>query len=78
MTSEVGSRSPLGDSLHGVQDMAGNVWEFALTSEEFGGEVARGGSLLSNYSVYFQADHTAAPGVGYNYGFRCVGATMID
>ena len=44
---KVGSFSPSGDSVYGVSDMAGNVWEMTSGIWRDGGKVIRGGSFLN-------------------------------
>ena len=76
-TTSVGQFSPDGDSPYGVQDAAGNVWEWTASTWETGDEsrrVLRGGAFYFNrsfarcacrgrYSPYFDWP---------NFGFRIV------
>src|SRR5690606_5906236 len=75
-SSEVGSLSPAGDTLDGVQDMAGNVRELTSSAPGPGSmdRVVRGGGWASNYSIYFQASYRlwSSPASANAYeGFRC-------
>jgi formylglycine-generating enzyme required for sulfatase activity len=66
-TWPVGSTSPMGDSPYGVQDMAGNVWEWVST------RVLRGGSWddLAN-NLRAARRHSFPPQAQNHYlGFRC-------
>ena len=51
-TAEVGSRSPAGDSVDELQDMAGNVWEWTDSwyDADLDDRVLRGGGWNANDS----------------------------
>ena len=72
-TSPVGQFSPAGDSPYGLQDAAGNVWEW--TANEAGrGRVLRGGAF-NNFRVFARCSFRfyLLPGdLNLNYGFRVV------
>jgi formylglycine-generating enzyme required for sulfatase activity len=76
-TAPVGSRSPAGDSADGVQDLAGNVWEWTLTSPPGSStrRVLRGGGWQNAAPDLLSTTyrHDAAPSAVFTfYGFRCV------
>lgn len=76
-TATVGSRSPDGDSLDGVVDMAGNVWEWTASLHTTGSDerVLRGGAWNSyGFEPIFRTSYRNAesPSFGNVYiGFRC-------
>jgi formylglycine-generating enzyme required for sulfatase activity len=71
----VGSFSPSGDSVYGVSDMAGNVWEMTSGIWSYGGKAMRGGSFLNPVGDVRVTTRWAA-GSSDNgavwLGFRCV------
>jgi formylglycine-generating enzyme required for sulfatase activity len=77
-TMPVGSK-PLGDSVSGVSDLSGNVWEWTKT-ESYPGtasarRVIRGGSWHDGSQSYLQASARNYDFPDYRYpiyGFRCV------
>ena len=71
-TMPVGSK-PLGDSVSGVSDLSGNVWEWTQTGDVFR-RVLRGGSWGNVRQSYLRAygRMRGLPGDGGSaYGFRC-------
>ena len=76
-TMPVGSK-PLGDSVSGLSDMSGNVWEWTTTSTG-SNRVVRGGSWWDSLDSDLQASSRydlAAPVTKvYSIGFRCVSDT---
>jgi len=75
-TSPVGSRSPDGDSLDGVQDIGGNVWEWTsnLLEGSSNTRIFRGGSFENPTTYSFRADYFAyntATTRGAGLGVRC-------
>jgi formylglycine-generating enzyme required for sulfatase activity len=77
-TSPVGQFSPGGDSPYGLQDAAGNVWEWTASEVRSGDDsrrVLRGGSFyLNRYSARCASRHrNYLPNYGATSGFRvCV------
>lgn len=74
-TSPVGSY-PKGNSRHGLKDMAGNVWEWTVSTDESTSEyrVCRGGSWFSIIPGYVRASIRCCISPTYRYnilGFRC-------
>jgi hypothetical protein len=79
-TMSVGQYSPRGDSPYGLQDAAGNVWEWTQSEVGSGYRVVRGGSWLSaqldarcTCRVWFDPD-----GSRDYLGFRCVSPVRSD
>lgn len=80
-TAPVGSYSPAGDSPYGVQDMAGNVWEWTFTTymanpyaEDNLPRIIRGGSW-NDHSSYLRTANRgwlAYDKFFLDVGFRCV------
>lgn len=73
--ANVGSFSPMGDSVYGVSDMAGNVWEMTSGIWREGSKAMRGGSFLNpvgdvRVTVRWAADDQDRGAVWL--GFRCV------
>ena len=75
-TMPVGSK-PLGDSVSGVSDLSGNVWEW-ITTPSGNLPVLRGGSWFDDNRSYLQASARLDidPSLrGNRIGFRCVSDT---
>ena len=73
----MGQFSPGGDSPYGLQDAAGNVWEWTASTSEPSDEsrrVLRGGAFLSDRDIARCAfRYWYSPLVGwYDFGFRIV------
>ena len=73
-TSPVGRFSPAGDSPYGLQDAAGNVWEWTDSEYEEVRRVLRGGSFLNHRNLARCAYRFRNfPDLDwYDYGFRVV------
>jgi formylglycine-generating enzyme required for sulfatase activity len=72
---DVGTFSPMGDSVYGVSDMAGNVWEMTSGIWQDGSKAMRGGSFLNpvgdvRVTVRWSAADQDRGAVWL--GFRCV------
>jgi formylglycine-generating enzyme required for sulfatase activity len=74
-TSEVGSKSPTGDSRDGLRDMAGNAWEWTGSWYDYNevSRVGRGGGWVSGDTDLRADDRsTGDPSRSYDFvGFRC-------
>lgn len=72
-TTPVGQFSPEGDSVYGLQDAAGNVWEWTATAKG-GDRVLRGGAWDHRRgSARCVARNWSDPDISYyNFGFRLV------
>lgn len=73
-TWQVGSKSPMGDSVDGIKDLAGNVWEWTASSEE-GFPVMRGGGWTIYHREYLKVRSRYWSPASYSDvagGFRCV------
>jgi hypothetical protein len=71
-TCDIGSR-PGGVSWVGVQDMAGNVWEWLVNDYNSTYKVIRGGSWYYNISSFISANRYGTPptDLDRDMGFRC-------
>jgi len=70
---------PMGNSVSGLCDMSGNLWEWT-TSEDNGERVVRGGSWYLNRQSYLQTSSRFFSGSDVrfrDYGFRCVSDTSL-
>jgi hypothetical protein len=71
-TCTVGAH-PTGDSLHGLKDLGGNVWEWTATASG-DGRVYRGGSWTANVPTFLSASSRYSMEPAFrdtNLGFRC-------
>ena len=76
-TWAVGAKSPAGDTRDGLQDMAGNVWEWtdSWPDADLEQRIIRGGGWGDSEAGVFQAAHSGShhrSGYSYFLGFRCV------
>jgi len=79
-TNPVGSKSPLGDSPDGVQDLSGNVAEWTSSASIYvpTSRIVRGGSWGYNSAIYFNVAFPSdydSMGRDDNTGFRCARAS---
>jgi formylglycine-generating enzyme required for sulfatase activity len=82
VTSDV-ERFPMGKSLFGCAEMAGNVWEFVEASDQFGSYecVLRGGSFRNNeYEVksYLRLVKVPVDHRPPDFGLRCAQLSRLD
>jgi formylglycine-generating enzyme required for sulfatase activity len=77
-TCPVGSYSK-GNSVFGLADVAGNVWEWTSTDVDSGGRVARGGCWGADRATYVRAAfrNRLNPEIQYDFiGVRCAGEPL--